>query len=111
MVHDRQGVMSDETDRSSDHPVAAMLPDALAHAVAGYQEFAQQLTPDTAKEFVAFHNGCKAALGHIATLLKLEPLIRKDQLPNSDNIEAMLRYTRHVLLTTEAPNDPEENQF
>jgi hypothetical protein len=103
--------MSDEADSPSGHPVAAMLPDALAHAVAGYQEFAKQLAPEPAKEFVAFHNGCKAALGHIATLLKLESLIPKNTLAASDNIEAMLRYTRHVLLTAEPSHDPEENQL
>lgn len=43
----------------------------LRRAVASYRAFEQTNAPLEPKEFAAHHNACKAALMHIALLLKL----------------------------------------
>ena len=43
----------------------------LNKAVHDYHLFATQTTSLDAKEFMAYHNACKAALGHILILKKL----------------------------------------
>ena len=45
--------------------------DDLNKAIQDYHLFATQPTSQDAKEFVAYHNACKAALAHILLLKKL----------------------------------------
>lgn len=45
--------------------------DYLDKAIADYHLFATQPTPMEAKEFIAHHNACKAALAHILIIQKL----------------------------------------
>ncbi|MBQ7413337.1 MAG: hypothetical protein IJV07_03570 [Alphaproteobacteria bacterium] len=47
--------------------------DGLNRALASYRRFQTSEAPLDAKGFTAYHNACKAALLHIAVLLKLVP--------------------------------------
>lgn len=52
-------------------------------AVTGYCQFAEQNTPMESKEFGAYHNACKAALGHILMIQKLMQMASvKDEEPS-----------------------------
>ena len=51
--------------------VGKELVPALQKALADYIHFSKAAAPTDLKEFNAFHNACKAALLHIALLVKL----------------------------------------
>ena len=61
--------MSDTT--SPQDLVADSLPLAIRRAVDNYDRFSAAPPPSDAKEFTAFQSGCKAALAHLESLLKL----------------------------------------
>jgi len=89
-----------ETSLPPPHPVDQIFPAAVARAVDHYTDFSTRTPPDSAKEFTGFHMACKAAISHIAALLKLEKLIGRETKKQSvsDDIEALLRETRENLL-------------
>lgn len=65
--------MSNLTDEVRKKIVGA-LPDVLAKALTDYQQFLDKTkkeTAETPQEFKARHDACKAALGHIALIVKL----------------------------------------
>lgn len=51
--------------------VASQMPAALARAMDQYDQFAALEPPQEAKAFANFQAGCKAALAHVETALKL----------------------------------------
>lgn len=51
--------------------LAASLPDHVAAALAGYEEFTATSPPADAKGFAAWHAAAKAALAHVDLLVKL----------------------------------------
>lgn len=77
-----------------------LLPRAIRCAVASYQQFSQQLTPDDPKQFIAYHNACRAALVHVDTLSKLTRWVITEH-PTStdrDDLQPLLQQARQVLL-------------
>ena len=51
--------------------VGKELAPALQKALADYLAFSENIAPNDTKEFNAYHTACKAALLHVALLLKL----------------------------------------
>lgn len=51
--------------------LASSLPEHVAAALAGYEEFAATPPPADAKGFAAWHAAAKAALAHVDLLVKL----------------------------------------
>lgn len=51
--------------------LAASLPDHVAAALAGYEDFTATSPPADAKGFAAWHAAAKAALAHVDLLVKL----------------------------------------
>lgn len=58
---------------SASAPIKDYLRRGLERAVNSYQTFQQSEIPTDAKGFTSYHQACKAALTHIALLLKLIP--------------------------------------
>lgn len=94
----------EKNDQNScpDDVVHTVLPVAVARAVDGYTDFSSRLPPDNAKEFTGFHTACRAAINHIAALLKLGKLCtvpdKNPHGPGHDDLETLLRETRETLL-------------
>ena len=88
--------------RSSDSaPIKEYLKRGLERAVNSYQTFQQSEIPTDAKGFTAYHQACKAALTHIALLLKLIP--EEDQ---ADIVQAdWLALAREALQSREDEDD------
>ena len=57
----------------------------LNRALASYRRFQTSEAPLDAKGFTAYHNACKAALLHIAVLLKLIPPDSKNDQNRTDD--------------------------
>lgn len=95
--------MSDEIPSCAGHLVHQVLPAAVTRAVDHYTDFSTRLPPDSAKDFSGFHTACKAAISHIAALLKLEKLCGTSFVTSnlSLDIETLLRETRQNLLSME----------
>lgn len=51
--------------------IAGFLPCALEKALITYKGFCKTAPPDEPKDFVAYQNGCKAAIAHVELLIKL----------------------------------------
>jgi len=78
------------------------LPSAFARSVISYTEFSCKNPPDNAKDFIAYHNACKAALGHIGALVKIKDVCAKNSpAEKSQSLEELLRQARHLLDKTE----------
>lgn len=69
---------------SDSAPIRYHLKRGLERAVDSYQTFQQSEIPTDAKGFTAYHQACKAALTHIALLLKMIPSENPDGLPQTD---------------------------
>lgn len=95
----------DETAVSTPHPVHSIFPAAYTRVVRHYTDFSETDPPHSAKEVVAFHTACKAAIGHLSALLKLEKLCGLEKHTPQDDVETLLRETRQALLTTESDHD------
>ena len=80
--------------------LTAQFRQGLQRAVDSYQSFQQGSIPQDAKGFTAYHNACKAALLHIALLLKLIPEKATDL-----NETDWLNRAREALNTTEDSDD------
>jgi len=59
------------TDKALTEEILMPLRAGLKRAVDSYQRLLQEEIPPDAKGFTAYHNACKAALMHIALLMKL----------------------------------------
>jgi hypothetical protein len=107
--------MSDEISDLSSFPMLQTLSAALARVTGAYDEFCSRLSPDNAKDFIAHHNACKAALAHLGAIIKLHNLWQKNERnSNTDNngeLESLLRQARSVLLATDNHNDNQEDQL
>lgn len=96
----------------SDHPaknnglswlrtqLSDLLPRAMQRALASYRQFSLQVNPDDPKQFTAFHNACRAALGHVDTLGKLTRWLATGHAQDADtqNLQPLLQQARHLLL-------------
>ena len=82
-----------------------LLPRAVACAVASYQDFSQNLSPDDAKQFIAHHNACRAALAHLDALTKLTRwlIVQHPQSSDQDDLQPLLLQARQVLMRLEHP--------
>lgn len=75
----------------------ALLPSAIARAAQSYQQFSAQRDYSDAKAFTAYHNACKAALGHLAALGKLSKHAGATQTIPPE-FETLLRHVRTTLV-------------
>ena len=76
----------------------------LNKAIHDYHLFASQVTSLEAKEFMAYHNACKAALAHILILKKL--IHSAVQSENSPNFLALLTEAQKA---TEGQEDDDDS--
>ena len=60
-------------------------PSFLQKAVRDYTLFSEQSSPLEAKDFITYHNACKAALGHILLIYKILQAI-----PDTEEKESLL---------------------
>lgn len=101
------------TDEIIDLNHQSGLDDLLASAFGSYYHFVQKGNAADAKDFAAYHTACKAAVAHIAALVKLRGSWAKStpaSQSQNDELEDLLRQTRLILLG--AGNDNyEEDQF
>lgn len=71
----------------SDKPFKTDLSEPLSiclqEAVVSYQQFQKTEIPTDSKGFTGYHNACKAALMHIALLLKLLQALGKEDIPEN----------------------------
>jgi hypothetical protein len=51
------------------------LPAAVRRAVDAYAAFSETEAPTEAKEFTAFQNACKSAIGHLTALFQFQKLV------------------------------------
>ena len=60
------------------HGLSRQFPDLLDRVMEGYRSFSGNTPPeDNAKEFSAHHGACKAALAHLALLIRLADWVEK----------------------------------
>ena len=76
--------------------VGKELVPALQKALADYIHFSETSAPTDVKEFNAFHNACKAALLHIALLVKLTQK-ETNQIPDEPNLFSLLNQAKKDL--------------
>lgn len=82
--------MKPEIDDRTRDQIARFLPDALAKALASYQQFIRwDDDPETAKQFNDHHNACKVAIAHIELLLKLATAVNLPD-PKAQNGHAQI---------------------
>lgn len=101
-THEKQNdVLSDIRAQLRD-----LLPRAVRGAVASYQDFSENVTPDDAKQFIVHHNACRAALAHLESLSKLTRwlLAEHPQPSDRDDLQPLLLQARHVLTRLEHPD-------
>lgn len=105
--------MTDEFSDFASQLLHQNLPHALARGIESYNEFSERLPDDSPKNFTAYHSACKAALGHLAALIKLGSLGQKQKPDGStkkqENLEKLLQQARHVLLKAHNNNDIEQD--
>ncbi|ARJ66200.1 hypothetical protein WV31_11290 [Magnetospirillum sp. ME-1] len=78
--------------------LAASLPDHVAAALAGYEEFTASAPPADAKGFAAWHAAAKAALAHVDLLVKLARWAEGSSEPDGDDgFERLLAGARAAL--------------
>lgn len=83
-----------------------VLPVALTRGIVSYTEFSEKSAPENAKDFIAYHTACKAALGHLGALLKIGDACNKAAPPVQQKpleLEDLLRQTRQVMSQSHAP--------
>jgi hypothetical protein len=82
--------------------LADLLPRAMQRAITSYRQFSSQINPDDPKQFIAFHNACRAALTHVDTLSKLTRWLTTNHPQDDDaqNLQPLLQQARHLLLHT-----------
>lgn len=61
------------SDKPFKTDLSEQLSSGLKEAIQSYQQFQKTEIPTDSKGFTGYHNACKAALMHIALLLKLIP--------------------------------------
>ena len=65
--------MADQEIEGLRQDIAALLPEAMDHAVVSYRRFAlgRDEEPRDARQFAQYHAACRAALNHLDTLVRL----------------------------------------
>jgi hypothetical protein len=77
-----------------------LLPRAMACAIASYREFSAQTAPEDAKQFIAHHNACRAALAHVDYLSKLAKFVQTAH-PHPDDdqdLQPLIHKAREMLV-------------
>lgn len=95
-----------------------LLPRAIRCVVASYQQFSEQVTSDDPKQFIAYHNACRAALVHVDTLSKLTRWVvtQHPTTQDRDDLQPLLQQARRVLLNLGSnpfdtnPNDSDDDE-
>ncbi|EME67922.1 hypothetical protein H261_21009 [Paramagnetospirillum caucaseum] len=88
--------------------LAATLPDHVAAALAGYEDFTAAAPPADAKGFAAWHAAAKAALAHADLLIKLARWAEGSAEPDEDaGMERLLAGARAAL---DALDDGDEEE-
>ncbi|MBI3446477.1 MAG: hypothetical protein HY055_14245 [Magnetospirillum sp.] len=78
--------------------LAASLPDRVAAALAGYEDFTASSPPADAKGFAAWHAAAKAALAHVDLLVKLARWAEGSPEPDAEGgVERLLAGARAAL--------------
>ncbi|CUW37700.1 conserved protein of unknown function [Magnetospirillum sp. XM-1] len=78
--------------------LAVTLPEDVAAALAGYEDFTATSPPTDAKGFAAWHAAAKAALAHVDLLVKLARWAEGSAEPDSDDgFERLLEGARAAL--------------
>ncbi|BAE53084.1 hypothetical protein [Paramagnetospirillum magneticum] len=78
--------------------LSATLPDHVAAALAGYEDFTATSPPADAKGFAAWHAAAKAALAHVDLLVKLARWSVGSAEPDGDDgFETLLAGARAAL--------------
>jgi hypothetical protein len=103
---------------SHDHILSALrtqlvdlLPRAMACAIASYREFSAQTAPEDAKQFIAHHNACRAALAHVDYLSKLAKWITTSH-PHEDDaqdLQPLIHKARDMLVRMTQHHAPESS--
>lgn len=89
------------SDKSTLPDLSEYLKSGLKQAILSYEVFKKNEVPSDAKGFTAYHNACKAALMHIALLVKLF----QGQSAPSDSETDWLQMARDALAESEEDND------
>ena len=88
--------------------LSTTLPDHVAAALAGYEDFTASSPPADAKGFAAWHAAAKAALAHVDLLVKLARWAEGSPDPDEDGgVERLLAGARAAL---DALDDSEEDE-
>jgi hypothetical protein len=84
----------------------ALLPRAMACAIASYQEFSAQTAPEDAKQYIAHHNACRAALAHVDYLSKLAKWVTTSHPHHDDaqDLQPLIQKARDMLLHMNSPS-------
>ena len=69
----------------------------LEKAVQTYQNFANADCPMQAKDFNAYHTACKSALLHIALLVKILDLSKKENIPVQTDLLDLIHQAKEDL--------------
>lgn len=78
--------------------LSATLPDHVAAALAGYEDFTATSPPADAKGFAAWHAAAKAALAHVDLLVKLARWATGSAEPDGDDgFETLLAGARAAI--------------
>ena len=114
--HQKSDKNPDQTDIFNDirTQLRELLPRAIRCAIASYQQFSHQITPDDPKQFIAYHNACRAALVHVDTLSKLTRwLVTQHPQPSDQHdLQPLLQQARRVMLDlgmTDTEDQPEDH--
>lgn len=77
-----------------------LLPRAMACAIASYRAFSAQTAPEDAKQFIAHHNACRAALAHVDYLSKLAKYVQATGPQDSDahDLQPLIHKAREMLV-------------
>lgn len=86
--------------------LAAVLPDHVAVALAGYEDFTNASPPADAKGFAAWHAAAKAALAHVDLLVKLARWA--DGSAETEPADGMERLLAGARVALDALDDEEE---
>ncbi|HEY1097040.1 MAG TPA: hypothetical protein VGF14_07350 [Alphaproteobacteria bacterium] len=89
-----------------------LLPRAMQCAVASYRHFSNQISPDDAKQFTAFHNACRSALAHVDYLNRLAKWLTAThpQQQDEQDLQPLMQQARQMLLHIEHfDSQPDDN--
>lgn len=74
--------------------LAGILRPHLEKLISQYGDFLTQPAPTEAKEFTAYHNACKAVLGHLGLLMKIISVPAEQTDPDVQDLVALIQTAR-----------------